>query len=278
MEYTVAFCDYDETIFDAASGVVPDRTREAILRYGAAGGRFVLTTGRMYRSIMLQLEKMRFRPDYLICLQGAVGYDFTANTEVFRHGLSCEDWHALARFVEARGWDYHYYHGTDVYTMRDNPFSREYFRYTGVPGVIVGEPLSVWPEATSWDAHKMIVMSPSAETERRVADLRQAFGHLDITCSTPQYIEVVSAAGGKGNALRAMCAYFGVDAAKAVAFGDQGNDISLLKAAGLGVAVGNAVPALKAVADYVAAPCAACGVADVLDAIISDLPLTGDIH
>lgn len=268
MKYPIAFCDYDGTIFDGAAMVVPDRTRSAIFDYIRAGGVFVLTTGRMYRSIMMQLDRMGLKPDYLICMQGSVGYDFTTGAEVFRHGLPCADWHRVAAFAEARGWVFQAYHGLDVYTAQANPYSDEYFAYTGVQGVITGEPLSTYPEARDWDVHKMIVMSPSAETPTRVAMLREAFPHLDVTCSTDRYIEIVSAASGKGNGLRAMCRHLGFSPAEAMAFGDETNDCSLLEAAGLGVAVANANPALRAVADLMTAPCAEGGVADVLHSVI----------
>ena len=273
LRYPIAFCDYDATIFDAKSNRVPPKTKRAIDAYIRAGGVFVVTTGRMFRSIAKQLAKMAYSPEYLVCLQGSVGYDFRAEKEVFCHDLASADWHALARFAEERGWVFQAYHGVDVYTAGKNPYSEEYFRYTEIRGVYVGEPLSGWKEAEHWDMHKMIVMSPAEETADRVAALRERFPNLDITCSTPRYIEVVSKESGKGNGLGAMCRYLGFEPEDAVAFGDESNDMSLLQAAGLGVAVGNAVPALKEAADLVCASCADGGVGDVLTAIVEGTPL-----
>ena len=273
LSYPIAFCDYDGTIFDAQAGRVPLKTLRAIDAYTRAGGVFVVTTGRMYRSILKQLDKMHYNPHYLVCLQGSVGYDFTNGEEVFCHDLPNADWHALARYAEERGWTFQAYHGVDVYSEKKNPYSEEYFAYTEIRGIYAGEHLSTWPKAADWDMHKMIVMSPADETPQRIAALRAAFPHLDITCSTPRYIEVVSRESGKGNGVRAMCDYLGYDPARAVAFGDELNDMTLLQAAGLSVAVGNAVPALKEAANYVCAPCAKGGVGDVLDAIVKGTPL-----
>ena len=273
LAYPIAFCDYDGTIFDAASGRVPDKTRRAIDAYVLSGGTFVVTTGRMYRSIVKQLEKMRFTPRYLVCLQGSVGYDFDRQTEVYTRDIPCADWHALARFAEARGWVFQSYHGVDVYTEHSNAYSEEYFAYTEIRGLYTGTPLSVWPTAADWTMHKMIVMSPAEETPKRIALLREQFPTLDITCSTPRYIEVVAKGSGKGNGIKAMCDYLGFDVASSVSFGDELNDLSLIQAAGLGVAVGNAVASLKHAADYVCAPCAEGGVGDVLEAIVRGTPL-----
>ena len=48
-----------------------------------------------------------------------------------------------------------------------------------------------------------------------------------------------------------FCNHFGIDIAETISFGDGGNDITMLKATGIGVAMGNANPIVKAIADYV---------------------------
>lgn len=57
----------------------------------------------------------------------------------------------------------------------------------------------------------------------------------------------------KANGLRMLCEYFGVDMKDTYAFGDSMNDMEILQAAAVGVAMGNAAEELKAVADYVTA-------------------------
>ena len=55
----------------------------------------------------------------------------------------------------------------------------------------------------------------------------------------------------KGKAMVAMCQHEGFDVADTMAFGDGGNDIPIIQKAGIGVAMGNAVDMVKAVADHV---------------------------
>ena len=98
-------------------------------------------------------------------------------------------------------------------------------------------------------------------------ELRRRFPGLDVTWSLPHNIEVGAAAARKGEALRFLCSYLGFTLANAAAFGDGPNDVSMLSAAGAGVAMGNASEELKAIADLVCDPCEEQGVIKVLEEV-----------
>ncbi len=63
--------------------------------------------------------------------------------------------------------------------------------------------------------------------------------------------DVVEQEASKAKGLARLCEYYGIDMADTVAFGDSMNDIEIIQAAGIGVAMGNALETLKAAADYV---------------------------
>jgi len=67
----------------------------------------------------------------------------------------------------------------------------------------------------------------------------------------PAFTDITAGGADKGKGLRAMANYLGLNVAETMAFGDGGNDISIVKAAGVGVAMGNAGDELKRVADFV---------------------------
>lgn len=71
--------------------------------------------------------------------------------------------------------------------------------------------------------------------------------------SKPEYLEFVSSQISKGSALSFLCRHLDIKTAQAIAFGDGENDIPLLKTAGLGIAMANALPEVKAAADLVTA-------------------------
>lgn len=66
----------------------------------------------------------------------------------------------------------------------------------------------------------------------------------------PAFTDITAKGADKGEGIRTMAEHLGLDFQNTIAFGDGGNDSSMIKAAGIGVAMGNALESLKAEADY----------------------------
>ena len=92
---------------------------------------------------------------------------------------------------------------------------------------------------------------------------------VEWTWSLPMNTEVANAEASKGAALAWLCRHLGVDVADAVAFGDGDNDLSMIRMAGDGVAMANAIPEVLAAADHVTSSCDEAGVAAYLEPILS---------
>ena len=67
----------------------------------------------------------------------------------------------------------------------------------------------------------------------------------------PNFADVNSKHGGKEVGVNKIIEYYKIDLSEIIAFGDGGNDIGMIKAAGIGVAMGNANDSVKEVADYI---------------------------
>ncbi|SEU23973.1 HAD family hydrolase [Nonomuraea wenchangensis] len=85
------------------------------------------------------------------------------------------------------------------------------------------------------------------------------------TRSEATYLEILPAGATKGAALRALAAAEGVPLEEVAAVGDNPNDLDMIAAAGLGVAVGDGHPDVRAAAGTVVRSCADGAVADVVD-------------
>ncbi len=96
--------------------------------------------------------------------------------------------------------------------------------------------------------------------------LVERFGDtLYITRSHPRLVEGMARGVNKGQGLLHLCELLQVDPGRVLAIGDNDNDIPLLQTAGFGVAMGNASPGLKAIADWVAPSIEEDGVAVALE-------------
>ena len=82
------------------------------------------------------------------------------------------------------------------------------------------------------------------------------------------FLEIFPRGVDKGTALQAVCDALAIPAEKAIAFGDHEMDIPMLKKAGLGIAMGNAVDSLKEAADVVTRTNDEAGVAWALNGIL----------
>ena len=96
--------------------------------------------------------------------------------------------------------------------------------------------------------------------------LEREFPHIVLSISMPENLEINAEAATKGRAMLELCRALGVDPADAAAFGDGTNDVSMLRAAGVGVAMANAAPEAMSAADLTAPSNQADGVAEILKA------------
>ncbi len=114
------------------------------------------------------------------------------------------------------------------------------------------------------DPPKILVAGVPEVLTRWAPTVAAAAPEAETCFSAPYYFEVNAPGVTKGRALIRQCARLGISPADTVAFGDNGNDIALLRAAGTGVAMGNAIPQAKAAADVVTADNDHEGIAAVL--------------
>ena len=99
-------------------------------------------------------------------------------------------------------------------------------------------------------------------------DLAAKFPDLAVTSSITNNLEINAGLATKGEALRFLCQYLGIDVQGSMAFGDSSNDMSMILAAGTGVAMGNADQDLQAEADYVTDTNDSDGVAKAIEKFV----------
>ena len=93
-------------------------------------------------------------------------------------------------------------------------------------------------------------------------------GQADVVQSHARFIEVVPKGVDKGTALAWLAQHFDIPQSEVLAAGDQGNDLAMVEWAGTGVAIGNAIPAVKEAATWIAPPVTEDGAVAILERFV----------
>lgn len=264
-QYHLVAMDVDGTLLDA-NHQLSRHSCETIRKLRQKGIPVVLATGKIWRSVRALLETLGLEGPQITC-NGAALVDA-------RSGRISKTWPmpVAAREVTLRvlrqvapdvpiAW----YTADAIYRDSDHPAFRVLADYHEPELVrVVSFATAALPAAL-----KLLVPGHPdaiAELRRRVTPLL----HVDVqvTTTTPEFLEFLRPGVSKGSALRAVCAYWGIEVQAVVAFGDGENDIPLLEQAGLPVAVANATPALREVARVLAPAHDMDGVAVVLEQLL----------
>lgn len=105
-----------------------------------------------------------------------------------------------------------------------------------------------------------------AEVQKQIADFLPET--LTVVQTAAFYLEVIPKVINKGQGIRDICAVLGIDSSEVISFGDAANDIPMLREAGMGVAMGNAVEAVKAAANMVTLSNNEDGIAAALEKLL----------
>lgn len=268
MKYKMLVCDYDGTLKPFEKSKVPLKTRRAIARFEKAGGIFVICTGREYKSIKQHLAHLHYHGD-LLCLQGSVC--IKDDTELFSTPMDHDTTLLVLKRAEEDGLIAQLYDTKEYYTAYKNPQTEGYGVYTQTTPLYVNQSLYDYAKERNFCANKILIHCPEDKSLSYTEKLQNLCGDkVEAMQSSPTFSEVASVNAGKGNGVKNLAVHYGIPLEQVVCVGDATNDLSMIKVAGLGVAMENAMPRLKEVADYVCPNVNRCGVAYLIDLILKD--------
>lgn len=251
--YRVIASDMDETFLDRGHAIPPANI-DAIARMREQGMLFVPASGRPYDSILASLDGMPrnlLEGSYVISFNGGCITRVGDDGPIVSASLPFAKLKALFDYGTTLDAGIHVYElsGT-VRTWNIDEEETAYLR-----GHMDTRPLakpSVSPLATSPCA-KILYCLPGGIDRLRDILATMPAGLLEgiaPTFSSERYLEFNPAGVDKGTGLARLADLVGVPLSETIACGDADNDIAMLRAAGVGVAVANANDATRAQADY----------------------------
>ena len=253
-KYRIVASDLDGTLLNKEQTISEENLR-AISEMNRLGVEFIPTTGRSMNEVDPQLISS---PDirYIITSNGAVVYDKNIGKTILTRyiprdavSLVLETLRPYNVFIVAKEGGKSYFD--------KNKYNPEFLNTCGIDAYF-GHIISRHAEAVE-DLESFLLSSNEVEMVVLFFELndgasscKQIFEDSGILCAVnprTNYLEVYSSDAGKGKTLAAFADMLGIDIADVIAVGDSTNDSSMIKVAGLGLAVANACDALKDLAD-----------------------------
>ena len=241
------FLDIDGTLVSFRTHEVPASTIEALTEAKKAGHRIFIATGRP-RVLINNLGVLQEQHliDGYVTMNGA--YCYANDTIIYKSAIPLSDIGLL----------YHYCHNRNIPCIvvgehaigvcqpdeRVHRIFNEYLKVTTPMPVISAE------EAISESPIFQLTPFITTEQEKEIAP---NLPHCEIGRWHPAFADITALGNTKQKGIDEICRHFGIRLEDTIAIGDGGNDIPMLRHAGIGIAMGNANEDVKAAADYVTA-------------------------
>jgi len=255
--------DLDHTILPDSLEFSPALVR-AVGRVRASGLEAIVATGRMFASARPYALQLGVTAP-VICYQGALIADPVTGEWLQHRPMDVPLAHEVIEAVDAAGFHMNVYVDDMLFVEELNEEAITYARHARLEAHPVGN-LMEWLDRPTT---KIVVVGEPEELDGLQDRLRARFdGRAFIAKSLPIFLELAEPGVSKGAALEFVCGRLGIDPAAVVAFGDGANDVELLEAAGLGVAVAGGDAALERVAAWTVPSVDEDGVAGFLDALV----------
>ncbi|GFZ76798.1 5-amino-6-(5-phospho-D-ribitylamino)uracil phosphatase YcsE [Paenibacillus marchantiophytorum] len=222
--YKLIALDMDGTLLNEDKKI-SDENREAIQQATALGKTVIMSTGRGAISAMPYIEELGLNTP-LVVVNGSEVWE--SPTKLHKRTLlateTVRNLHTLAQEHDCWWW---------AYSVDQGVFNRE------------SEQLDI--EGQAWLKFGFYTENP--EKLQRIRGIVENWGILEITNSHPSNIELNPRGISKASGVEMVCQLLGIQMSEVIAMGDSENDITMIREAGLGVAMGNAQDEVKRIAD-----------------------------
>ncbi len=250
MDEKVLVLDIDGTLTNSRKEISP-ATKRGILETLKRGHKVILASGRPTPGMRryekeLELEKYG---GYLLSFNGGRIVECRSGEIVYQRTLPANVIPGLYAFAKRNGCGLITYFGDKIISaFEPDEYVQLESRINGMEVKVVDD----FKEYVDFDINKCLLTAPAERAEIYEKELAAKYGYmLSIYRSEPFFIEIMPQNVDKATSLDRMLETVGLTRENAICCGDGFNDISMIKYAGLGVAMGNAQPAVKDVADYI---------------------------
>ena len=240
--------DIDGTIADLNSQISP-KVRKTIDALSLNGVKVILATGRMFRATYPVLEDLGLKTP-IISYQGGLVKEYYGNQKVLYAKYTDKILaHEVIDYFRSKNVHINVYVNDVLYVESDDEYIKKYIENRNIVYTVVDDLKKVEMKGL----HKVLGIDKNPQKIIEVTEeLKEKYKEkLYIIRSTPYFCEVSNPQASKAAALCFLRDYWGFKPDEVLAIGDQDNDIDMIEAAGIGVAMGNGTGKLKEAADFI---------------------------
>ena len=243
----IIFFDIDGTLVDHATGKIPQKTFEALDRLQKNGILVCIATGRPIASLP-DFGSQQF--DAFCTFNGSLCY--TPEGIIHSHPIPPADVRQILENAAALGRPVSVATREGLVANGWEQDLSDYYHLAGLELTVAED----FDDALKEDVYQIMLGCRKSD---HPAVIRNTTGST-ITFAWDRAADVIPARSGKAQAIEKILDYFHLDRSQSMAFGDGFNDLEMLQTVGTGVAMGNASPKLKEVADFVCRPVSEDGI------------------
>ena len=267
MKYKMIVLDLDGTLTNNKKEITP-RTKQALMQAQAAGVHVVLASGRPTYGIVPLAEELKLKDNggYILAFNGGKIIDCTNNKVLFEQKLDEQLVPILFQEAKKAGMEILTYQGEGIAaTNKDDKYVQHEAFINKMPVTQYDDFLNqlVYP------INKCLIVgdpTPLHKLEIRLA--KELEGKMDVYRSADFFLECVPLGIDKARALDRLISSLRISREEVIACGDGYNDLSMIRFAGLGVAMANAAKDIQSEADFVTLSNEEDGVAHVIEHFI----------
>jgi len=242
--------------------VLRPRVRDAVAAAQAQDVVVTIVTGRMFQAARPFARALGVG-GAMVCYQGAAIFDASTGATLRETPVRSDVTRDVLQWAHEHGVHAQCYADDQLYVEQINRFSERYTALARVVPVVVPSLRAAFAERPSI---KVVLVDDAERADQYLAALRPLLGdRAYLTRSHVDFVEVVDPRVNKGEALAFIAQRYGVPLAETLAVGDAWNDVPMLDAAAVGVAMGSGPPELLVRADHVVADVAHDGVAEAIE-------------
>ncbi len=247
MDYKILFLDLDNTLLSSDLSV-SEINKQALKNAAEHGVRVVICTGRGIFSVKKILTELNLDEScFTICLNGGAIYKGCPPQLVRERLFESKDASIVYEVARKYGVDMQIYRDNKLIVERLSERVQGYINKLNVEYVLVDSILDFDGKIS-----KILLNGPHDKLIKIQKELATKItGKMNSFFSSDEYLEFTGEGTTKGDAMKELADKLGVSLSQAIAVGDSFNDMSMIKSAGLGVAVRNAVQPLKNTSDYI---------------------------